>query len=150
MTHTEQAADRAATYYDQGFNCAECMVLMANDLIAADLVPGAPRVATALGRGMGAHKETCGALSGGILVLSCLYGRETPDKEPYRKTRQAANKYRKLFLDALGYTNCGDFHKLAADKADAKQRCRRITTTAAGLLMQVIGEEEAAPSKPTS
>lgn len=150
MDRRGQAGEFAGAHYDKGFNCAESMVLAANDVIAPGLVPGAPRIATALGRGMGAHKETCGALTGGILVLNCLYGRDVPEKEPYRNARRAANRFRKLFLDNLGYTNCGDFHRLAADKADAKQRCRRITATAAALLMQAIAEhEESVPSEST-
>ena len=142
MTQITHAQNTAGAFYDKGFNCAEAMVLTANELIREDLVPGAPRVATALGRGMGAHKETCGALSGGILVISCLYGREEPDKAPYRQARRAANTFRKLFVETLGYTNCGDFHKQAGGKADAKERCRNITAAAAGLLMKVINEYE--------
>lgn len=145
----ERAAERAGAHFDAGFNCAESMALMANEVVAPGLVPGAPRVATALGRGMGAHHETCGALSGGILALGCLYGRDAPDRAAYTKARRAANRFRDLFLQSLGATNCGDLRTPAADREDAKKRCRRITATAAALLVQVISEDGDPLSKPT-
>lgn len=136
----EEATKRAYAYFGRGYNCAESIVLMANDVIDDDLVPDAPRVATAFGLGMGCMREACGALSGAVIVLSFLYGRDNRHGSEHVSQR-AARLFRKMFIAEFSSSNCGDM--VGRDKVVKKfDRCRSLTSTTAGLLIDFIEEFE--------
>ncbi|WP_027339474.1 C-GCAxxG-C-C family protein [Halonatronum saccharophilum] len=92
--------------FREGYNCAQSLIFSYSDKvnISKDL---ALRLANGFGGGMGRKQEVCGAVSGGILVLSLLYGRgESEDKE---KQEEAYSKVRELidkFEDKYGTINC--------------------------------------------
>ncbi len=127
---------RADTYYGRGYNCAESIVLTANDVIDEDLVPDAPRVATAFGHGMGCMREACGALSGAVIVLSLLYGRDNRHGSEHVSQR-AVRLFRKRFVKEFGSSNCGEM--IGKDKIVKRyEHCRSLTETTAGLLVDFI------------
>jgi C_GCAxxG_C_C family probable redox protein len=64
----------ALKIFDSGLSCAEAVAIAGmkrlgrqNDLI--------PRIATGFGGGLSRTKSVCGALTGGVLVLSAAFGR---------------------------------------------------------------------------
>lgn len=64
------------------------------------------RMATPLGGGIGSsHLETCGALTGGTMVIGGLHGR-TVAGEDDEIAQALARQYRDLFLRELGDTRC--------------------------------------------
>ena len=80
MTDTATTlADRAATLADQavalraekGYNCAQAVACALAPEVGAD-VDAVYRLSEGFGSGMGTTTETCGALSGAIMVLSQL------------------------------------------------------------------------------
>lgn len=134
----EKAAKRADDYFGRGYNCAESIVLTANDVLGEDTVPDAPRVATAFGLGMGSMREACGAYSGAVLVLSFLYGRDNRHGSEHLSQR-AARLFRKRFIAEFGSSNCADM--TGKDKIVKRfDRCRSLTATTAGLLADFISE----------
>ncbi len=75
----EQARDY---YLNQGYNCAESVLLAASDTYHLNLKPEDIRLVSGFGAGMGCG-ETCGALCGAVAALGALLvktnAHQTPD-----------------------------------------------------------------------
>ena len=57
--------------------------------------------------------ETCGALTGAIMGVCCLVGRENlEDRKQYGKAMEEAGRVCNLFRDRIGHTICAEIHKI--------------------------------------
>ena len=80
MDHREKAAE----LFVSGSNCAQAVAVAFCDVTG--LEPGlAAKMASSFGGGMGRMREVCGAVSGMLLVLSQLYGYDTPGDDASKK-----------------------------------------------------------------
>jgi len=70
-------SDRAAEYFEAGYNCAQSVFLAFTDLTGMD-TKAAARLASPFGGGMGRLREVCGALTGVFMVTGILYGYDDP------------------------------------------------------------------------
>ena len=91
----------AVNKFKEGYNCAQSVLFSYADKlnISNNL---ALQLSNGFGAGMGRKQEVCGALSGGILVLSLLYGRsENEDKQKqditYSKVRDLMDKFKEKY-----------------------------------------------------
>ena len=71
--------------------------------------------------------ETCGALTGAIMGVCCLVGREKlEDRKQYGKAMRKAQKVYNLFREQIGHTLCAEIHKIRYGKvyhlANPKER----------------------------
>ena len=71
--------------------------------------------------------ETCGALTGAIMAVCCLVGREKlEDRAQYGKAMEEAGRVCDLFRDRIGHTICEKIHKIRYGKVyrliDPKER----------------------------
>lgn len=77
--------ERAEDLYRSGqFLCSEAVVYAFNEAMDEPMPPEIVRLASGFPVGMGALGTggcTCGALSGGVMVLGMIYGRSTPGEE---------------------------------------------------------------------
>ena len=87
--------------FNQGYNCAQSVIYAYSEKLnlPKDLIL---KVSNGFGGGMGRTQEVCGAISGGIMVLSLLYGRgENDDKTKqdynYTKVRELISKFQNKF-----------------------------------------------------
>jgi C_GCAxxG_C_C family probable redox protein len=82
---------------------------------------GSPEVfkaGTALAGGIALHGETCGALSGAIMALGSLIGRERlEDMEKLDKAMKPAGRIYTLFKEKIGHTLCLEIHKIYYGKS---------------------------------
>jgi C_GCAxxG_C_C family probable redox protein len=90
-------AEIAVNKFKSGYNCAQSVLFSYADRlnIPPDL---ALKLATGFGGGMGRKQEVCGAVTGGILVLSLLYGRGEKEERAvqdvtYAKVRTLMNDF---------------------------------------------------------
>jgi len=61
--------------------------------------------------------ETCGALIGAIMAVSCLVGRERlQDREQYAMAMEEAKQIYDTFRERIGHTLCGEIHKIRFGK----------------------------------
>jgi C_GCAxxG_C_C family probable redox protein len=101
----EQAED---LYRSGQFLCSEAIVHTFNEALGKPLPQEAIRMASGFPVGMGVLGTggcTCGALSGGVMVLGLVYGRANPGDE----APEVLDKARQLhdwFLDEKGSTCC--------------------------------------------
>ena len=95
------------------------------------------RLSTGLGGGIGGtRQEVCGALSGGVLVIGGLLGRQDPnanDDEAYA----LCEEFRTRFLAEMGDTQCGRL-RVAIEAPGGPGTCAPLVEQAAGILMDVL------------
>ena len=75
---------KAAELFLSGYNCAQAVAVAFCDVTGLEEKQAA-RMASAFGGGMGRMREVCGAVSGMLMVLSCLYGYDTPGDDISKK-----------------------------------------------------------------
>lgn len=93
MTRSEQSVLK----FLEGYNCAQSVFYSFCDDLGFEKNK-ALKIACGFGAGMGRKEEVCGAVTGGILVISAKYGRAEKDDRPaqektYMKTRELMNKF---------------------------------------------------------
>lgn len=89
--------DIAIKKFREGYNCAQSVLYAHCDDLHLDRNM-ALRLATGFGAGMARKEEVCGAVSGGILVLSLRHGRGERDdrsatETTYAKTRELMERF---------------------------------------------------------
>ena len=93
-------AQSARTYFKEGYNCAQSVVLAFADLIdidRQDLI----HIASPFGGGMGRMREVCGAVSGMYIVLGYLRGCDSAaDRQKkidlYQEVQELAKEYKDM------------------------------------------------------
>ncbi len=95
--------------------CAQCVLAALMETLGIT-DRAAFRAASALGGGVGLTTEgTCGALTGGVMAIGLLHGRELDrldDPERRRMTAYAlAARLQRRFVEAYGSATCQDIHR---------------------------------------
>lgn len=91
-----------------GYNCAQAVACTLAQELGAD--PNAVyRLSEALGAGMGGHNETCGAISGALMMIGQVAsgGTEAPGTTKF-KTYKLSSTLVEAFRTKNGSTNCGE------------------------------------------
>jgi C_GCAxxG_C_C family probable redox protein len=116
------AGGQARSGFLDGLNCAQAVLTTFCEPLGLDRAT-AIRLAESLGGGIGGMGLTCGALSGGSLVLGLKLGRTQPvDPQAKDATRQAV---RELFADfARRQGSCVCSEILGIDMTDPEQVAR--------------------------
>lgn len=123
------AAEAAARYFDAGQNCAESVLrVFADDLGRPDLV----RLATGFGGGLGRLGDQCGALSGAVMAVGLLLGRDQPgDDDAKERCYAAVREVVRRFEAACGHRDCRDLTgvDLTTDAGRARMHDEGLTVT---------------------
>jgi len=72
--------EQSVAYFRDGLYCSEAILRAFNESHRLGLDPSAYTIATPFGAGMGAAKCSCGAVTGGLLVLGLARGRTGTDQ----------------------------------------------------------------------
>ena len=130
MTETAPLSDNdAEALFDSGLFCAEAVLLAMARRLGVES-PLIPNIATGLCSGMARSGQTCGALSGAVLGLSLVGGRDNPDAlagEAYGLVRPLVMQFEKRF----GCTTCSELLgcDLATPEGQRIFRMDRLGTT---------------------
>lgn len=71
----KKIAEKAKNYFISGLHCSEAVVKTLNEEYALEFTEPMIKMATGFGGGLGKAKSLCGTVSGGVMVLSSIYGR---------------------------------------------------------------------------
>lgn len=135
-----EAKSKAGNYYREGYNCAEALFLTFREYIAPDLDKDMVKLVTPLGGGIGRSGCTCGALSGGVIIIGAAKGRTSPDG-PRSDSYDLAGEFHKRFRSEFGSTCCRSLNKLETNDPARGKLCLKIIGNSAGLLMQILQEK---------
>ncbi|MBE5786543.1 MAG: C_GCAxxG_C_C family protein [Clostridiales bacterium] len=98
--------EKAVALFQQGYNCAQAVFGAFADEIGISLDTAA-RMASALGGGLCRMRETCGAVSGGMLALGSLEGYSVPGNDEIKMALYArGQRVMKAFQDIYGTLCC--------------------------------------------
>ena len=76
-TTKEFIISEALKHFDEGYACSQSVLLAFADHFKLDKTM-AKRISSTFGGGMGRLRETCGAVTGGFMVLGLAFGNEEP------------------------------------------------------------------------
>lgn len=75
------------------------------------------KAGSALAGGVARRGETCGALTGAIMAIGSLVGRERlEDREQLKASMEPAERVYTLFKEKVGHTLCSEIHKIRYGK----------------------------------
>ena len=141
---------KAGELFLGGCNCAQAVVLAFTDVTGMERKQAA-MMAAPFGGGIGRMREVCGAVSGMMMVLGCLYGyddtvaTDAEKREHYKTVQELAGKFR----EACGSIICREILKNPPSDPNptprtaefyAKRPCARMVMTAAQILDEYIAE----------
>ena len=136
--NTKQAImQKAGDLMDAGYHCSEAILLAAGGHYLGEVSPQAVRMSTPFAGGVGStHLELCGALTGGLMVIGGLAGREDATTNDDNCQALAA-ALRAEFLRSFGWLKCQDLkdHWIGIS---GQESCRLLVEKAAGVLVEVI------------
>ena len=132
----------AYEYHKKGFNCAQSVAAA-----CADLAGWEPeRLMAAMGGfggGIGgSHEEVCGAVSGGVFILSLLCPHtDGADAEAKRAVYAQAKEFRRRFFEIFGESRCGNLLKARPGVSEKTAAAKRLGITAHCDIMIVTAVE---------
>jgi C_GCAxxG_C_C family probable redox protein len=143
--------------FDQGFNCAQA-VLAAFASRHGLSREHALKVACSFGSGM-MRGETCGAVTGSLMVIGLAHGRcRADDMQARSKTYALAQAFQDRFEKMHGTCDCQELlgldpttpegRKAALDRGLFETRCPTFVRSAVGILLDLVyaqRQETAAP-----
>ncbi len=113
--------------------------------IASNLIP---RIATGMCSGMARTGSICGAVSGGIMAISLVTGRNSP-ADDIDRCYQAVHKFLGQFADQFGSLNCVELTGVQLGtpegQAEFKRKglhtvCEAYVGGAAGMVDMILGK----------
>ena len=113
-------------------NCAETMLNAANEAYDLGLDASALRVACAFGGGMGAEK-TCGALTGGLMVLGCRLATDRSHQDD--RMTAIRDEFVAAFQSRFGTTECAFIKQTHRDPVNG---CQPVVAGAAELIDGIL------------
>ena len=138
----KEVKERACAYEAKFGDCCQCVVAPFQEILGLgnDLVL---KTATFFAGGMGNAGKTCGALTGGVMVLGMLYGREDLEGsvDDILKSIHIVQALVKKFEKKYGTTSCREITKV--DLTDNKAFIEFFEGSAHEKCFEVVGETAA-------
>lgn len=120
---------------DTDLNCAEKILYGASWAYNLKLSPEALKLAAAFGGGMGVE-STCGAITGGVMVLSHLYVEQRAHESG--RIKVLTGEFIETFKKEMGYEDCKN---LKANYRNEEVKCNPVIFKAAEILDGIIARE---------
>ena len=115
------------------------MLLVVGGHALGNLDPQCVRMATGLAGGVGdSQQEMCGALSGGVLVIGGLMGREGASEDDW-PALDLATRYRERFQAEFGVTQCARLREVVHAPGGLGS-CALLVERAATILLEMLGQ----------
>lgn len=155
-----KASELAYKYEQKCGGCSQCVLAALKDTIGG-ISDDVFKAGTGLAGGIGLTGNSCGALTGGVMVLSCYLGRDyahfaDPEGERF-KSFHLADKLQSKFEEEYGTSLCkgiqkhimGKFYdlRIPSEKAaflDAgghDDKCPAVCAKAAAYVLDILNEE---------
>lgn len=147
MISKEKVVTDACAYFDEGYACSQSVLLAFSSHFNVD-DRTAKLISSTFGGGMGRLRQTCGAVTGGFMVLGLAMGNEQPhDMDTKLHAYQKVRELNKLVVEMHGTSNCKEILQKWATEAEVEQRqhhkiiCRRVVGDVAALVYEILYTE---------
>lgn len=143
----EDIISKAENLFDEGYACSQSVLLAFADRFELD-ERTAKLIASTFGGGMGRLRETCGAVTGGFMVLGLAFGNENPsDMESKLNAYKKVRELNQLVVNIHTTSNCKQLILKHATEAQVEKRkhhkiiCRKVVSDATALVFDILNEE---------
>jgi len=149
MKNVNEVMNKALSYFENGYNCAESVLLaIAKDALKVDndLIP---KVATGFGGGISRQGYVCGTVSGAVMGFGLKYGRNNPE-ELRAKTYNRVIEFYKQFQKRFGSIACKELCGCDLSTIEGirkfreedvhEEKCSNFVSGAIELFMNLIDE----------
>jgi C_GCAxxG_C_C family probable redox protein len=132
---------QAVQFFQEGFNCAQAVVCAFAPLYAVS-AEQAFRSASGFGGGIGNSGETCGVLTGAVMVIGLHFSADTPgDSGNKERVYALVQELTKRFVAARGSTLCRILKEPAkGDPVARRKLCAHYVEEAASILQSMLAE----------
>jgi C_GCAxxG_C_C family probable redox protein len=120
---TMDRTDAAASRFAEGYNCSQA-VLSAYAPILGLAEETALKIASGFGGGMGRMAETCGAVTGALMVLGLKHGTTSPDREARERVYEQVREFAKRFKARNGSLLCRELLSCDLSTPEGLQQAR--------------------------
>jgi C_GCAxxG_C_C family probable redox protein len=139
----------AQTLFNQGFNCAQALLTTYGIDLGLNRNT-ALKIASAFGGGIGCMGETCGAVTGALMVLGLKYGTTEPGIRTKAKMYEIADEFVKKFRarnhaysiecrTLLGFTICSGRDLNPDEREVIMTKCPQFVQDAADVIEDLMG-----------
>ncbi len=138
---------KAVNLFSEGFSCSQAVLAAYADMFDLD-EQTALKIASGFGGGLGQMSETCGALTGAVMVLGLKYGSISGDDrtakfENYRKVRDLVAEFKlqagsATCRELLGFDMTTEDGQLAMKRPGAFSDCPEYVRIAADILREML------------
>ncbi len=146
------AVHRAVSLFDQGFTCSQAVLAAFSTRYGLD-ERTALKVACAYGGGIARSGETCGAVTGALMVIGLAHGKATLDDDAAKeKTYALTREFWKRFRERQGSLVCNvligmdigtpEGAKAASESGVFREKCPGLVQCAAEILDQLLGSRQ--------
>jgi C_GCAxxG_C_C family probable redox protein len=150
----DKTSQRSGKLFQSGYYCAESVLLAVAESKGMDYEV-IPRIATGFCGGMARTCGMCGAVTGGVMAISLLLGRNTPT-ESVLPTYNLVRKLLDMFEARFGSTNCRDLINCDLGTEEGQnyfeannvgEQCTRYTEEATRIAMSLIEQNLPRPCR---
>lgn len=115
----------AVSRFAEGFNCSQAVF----SSYAEGMDEEALKIASGFGGGMGRMAETCGAVTGAMMVLGLRFGGATPDREAKERVYARVREFADRFKARNGSLDCRDLLGCDISTPDGYEMAKNLFTT---------------------
>ena len=138
-------AERAKEHFESGYHCAESVLLAAAEYTGIKS-PLLPAIASGFSNGITGNRGYCGALNGGVIAISMVYGQKTPGAsvtENITAVRNLINEFNRHHASPM----CSELSTCDLDTTDnkhdnrdnlLKNHCKEFIATAARIAASLL------------
>lgn len=135
-----QARSQAGNKFKGGFNCAESILHVFNEMLSNPLNLESLKMASGFGGGCGHAGSMCGALAGSVMVIGLFEGR-TDSSQSRDPIYNLAHEFHDRFNNQFGGIDCRTLNLHTFDSQEHLKGCLKLTGGTAKLLMEFIEEK---------
>lgn len=127
--------ERIAGLLSEKFHCSQIMMRIGADALGLE-EPDLVKAMTGLAGGLGGCGKNCGALTGGVCMISLFAGRGTAEEEAAPELEVMISEFLAWFEETYGSADCWDI--IRGDKANIPSTCPGLVRDACQKALEIL------------